>query len=83
MAPANDQRIAQALNILQKCLRIFVEERMRSEYKDRWREKARLSLPDIPASHIGRVNLDVQALIRIATDRQHQVLYNALSPLGA
>jgi Swt1-like HEPN len=26
------------------------------------------------------VNLDVQALIRIATDRQHQILYNATSP---
>ncbi len=53
---------------------------MRSEYKDRWLEKARLSLADFRASYTGGVNLDVQALIRIATDRQHQALYNALSP---
>jgi hypothetical protein len=49
---------------------------MRSEYKDCWLEKARLSLAD----RTGRMNLDVQALIRIVTDRLHQVLYNVLSP---
>jgi hypothetical protein len=80
MVTMNDQRIAQALNVLQKCLRAFVEERMRSEYKDRWLAKAYLSLHDFRASHTSSMNLDVQALIRIATDRQHQVLYNALSP---
>lgn len=80
MTPTNDQRIAQALNLLQKCLRTFVEERMRSEYKERWLEKVRLSLADFRASYTGGVNLDVQALIRILTDKQHQVLYNALSP---
>lgn len=80
MAHANDQRIAEALNVLQKCLRTFAEERMRSEYKDRWIEKAKESLSDFRASHAGSLNLDVQALIRIATDKQHQVLYNALSP---
>ncbi len=37
-------------------------------------EKARLSLAGYCES------LDVQALIRIATDRQHQILYNALAP---
>src|ERR1700685_3443516 len=78
--PTNDQRIAEALNILRKCLRTFVEERMRLEYKDRWLEKVRLSLSDFGASHTGSVNLDVQALIRAATDKRHQVLYNALAP---
>jgi hypothetical protein len=73
----------QALNVLQKCLRTFVEERMRSEYKDRWIEKARQRLSDFRASHTGSLNLDVQALIRIATDGQHQVLHNALSPESA
>jgi hypothetical protein len=75
MVPTNDQRIAQALNVVQKCLRTFVEERMRTEYKERWLEEARLSLADFRASHTGGVNLDVQALIRIATDKQHQLLY--------
>ena len=78
--PTNDQRIAEALNILRKCLRPFVEERMRLEYNERWLEKVRLSLSDFGASHTGSVNLDVQALIRVATDKRHQVLYNALSP---
>jgi hypothetical protein len=78
--PTKDHRIAEALNILQKCLRRFVEEQMRLDYKDRWLEKARLSLADFRASYTGDMNLDVQALIRVATDRRHQVLYNALSP---
>jgi hypothetical protein len=80
MAPTDDQRIAQALNVLHRCLRTFIEERMRGEYNDGWLEKARLSLPDSPTARAGSVTLDVQALIRIATDRRHQILYNALSP---
>lgn len=80
VTPTNDQRIAQALQVLQKCLRAFVEEQMRRQYNDRWLEKCRLSLDDFRATYAGSVNLDVQALIRIATDKQHQVLYNALSP---
>lgn len=79
MAPTNDTRIAQALEILQKCLRTLVEERMRSEYNDLWLQKACLSLTNFRASYAGRVNLDVQALIRIATDKQHTVLHNSFS----
>src|SRR4051812_31400101 len=60
MEQTNDQRIAHALNILQKSLRSFVEERLRSEYGDQWLQGARRSLTDFRAAHAGDVHLDVQ-----------------------
>jgi hypothetical protein len=53
---------------------------MRSVFKERWLEKVTLSLTDLPGADSGQVTLDVQALIRVATDPRHKVLYNALSP---
>jgi len=76
----NSQRITEALNILRKSLRAFIEERMRSVFKEHWLEKITLSLTDLPGADSGQVTLDVHALIRVATDPRHKVLYNALSP---
>ncbi len=75
----DDARIPQALNVLHRRLRTFVEDRLRSQYGDRWLEHACTNTPNFGATN---AHLDVQALIRVATDRQHEALFRALSPQG-
>src|SRR5690349_19737104 len=77
---SSDQRIVKALDILRKHLRNFVESKLREQYKHDWLEHARLSLQHVRESRSAEVNLDVAALIRIACDRQHAVLYESMTP---
>lgn len=52
---------------------------MRSQYGERWQAYANSSLSFRGPND---THLDVQALIRLATDSRHRVLYDALSPQG-
>jgi hypothetical protein len=69
---SNHEQIGRALQAARDALLRYVTEEMQRAYGANWRQRARESLPGWQRTMGSELVLDVQALIAIVLDRQHQ-----------
>ncbi len=86
MAKTNHGRVGDALELLNRGLRPFVERELQAVYGDQWEEMAAQTLREdrgaVKATRKGELNWDTHNLLTVMWDQWNAVFRNALGHTG-